>query len=1538
MALGFAIPEVKFLSITLDGGEDLLKKTDEPHTNQEAGQYGPQGDTAYAGVISNTTNLLEDNTTPMKVEIILAIKSAFDVTSKNIYSSFFKNNFSKYIKLRVLQSTSQAESNTVALLSYVSLANSTDDTIVSYIDGVADGNTYGNIGLQVQEAEMSDFDGLAPEMAPDTASSIEVKYDSDGNKIYLFPYKFTFTVPKSQGGTKVNHLSYFAHAYIDIQEIVTDEGLFGNIELPQEIVNQLSIGKVSGQAVIQGGTTNNFAQVFYQTPVTNTITPTGDVISSVQPFPLLKDEAGNIIGNDYSNASVWTGAVHYHGPSNPGPEGYIGWMGGPPGDDMGPKLISVAIKNNIIQDFREILELGRIDFDYSNFSNSWFNQVTTEKLQNNMDGLKQIASRDNPYLTDTDDIETAVIKSLTNSKNQSIFGDLYASTDGSGNKRFIFSFDKKQAIKQNTVFPKLVEYLLEEVPPSEAEANAEELLNQQLVKEIRMYRNRVYDENVADPAVDVHEIIQNDEPKLVAVSNDSTSGFLLKNFGTMKNSGKIVGSIKQINIDMPAADVIEGTQVKTVVHYTGTDRRQGGQSTDPLQSSQTTFVGDYVYSIEVTMVDPIIKWMEEKIKDLEIALYGEGTPNAPPGFSAYVNMAKSKPSYYNLYTNRFTQDFINATTGTSAEGGLGSWASWDFHSSRITNFLSVLTSFTSFYYGSQSAGLYNFLLTISSPFSGNPSGVETSFKVMESIYNKILNIFASASKYKKPIDAPQVGENAQGHPVHLAAGSNPRREFVLEHKFNTEIQGGISHLTGYDYLSLQNTIEEDTNPDDGLKNISFGQYDTRVFKETTKLFPSVPAAGNVSGLPIVDADGNVATYDTANITIYQYPLADHNLVNVEFQFETQKANADVAQAQLDKAKEELAAYLASPAVMNALYTPPFAYTQEQAKKIAALNKKIEELQAKASNMQKAYDDYLAEFGPPPSLTEAQGVALNPGDNVHFTKYAYLSPSVVNFEKADSHVLLNDGNMMISIPILNNVLLNILKHNEKAGQEFDFPVTPVATGVGKDDNPDKIIQPNVFNGVNGQELKYDLMNLLSLRQASVSVPMVSTSHAGSTNAGAAIGGSTSADAEVEKEAMEDIAIYLEQPDAQMQYEMVDLFTSEKDPVAILLSVVEQKRFNILSDARWAWEYYVKNAETSYADANGKSLLSFYAEYINWDNILKSQGFSDPYEEQNSPLKRAPNHVKALMLHLDWTKAALQNPAFGILTEMLQTGKPHSYDYEFEETSMYGVDGTNFLGVTAEAYKNSGPAGTSYTQIYAKNKVVYQTPEFLSFFMLNYKNIVKIECFLGYEQGNVNNPIWKELTLAMVGIYKNRKGNVLCRMTPYKKGMYGVERYDFENLPIYNDHFIIDFSEQESNVESLIPAEPVDILVGGELIPLDPVEEDPRDDPNQPPPAEDPVEIPLEEDPRELTFIPRDIPRGLNVTDLIVVDTRPEDQPQSYTPFNPQDTDTTEDTEEPVVATSQETTAEDPREESSSGRLQVGADGTSGNTGYSYGGGS
>ena len=121
---------------------------------------------------------------------------------------------------------------------------------------------------------------------------------------------------------------------------------------------------------------------------------------------------------------------------------------------------------------------------------------------------------------------------------------------------------------------------------------------------------------------------------------------------------------------------------------------------------------------------------------------------------------------------------------------------------------------------------------------------------------------------------------------------------------------------------------------------------------------------------------------------------------------------------------------------------------------------------------------------------------------------------------------------------------------------------------------------------------------------------------------------------------------------------------------------------------------------------------------------------------------------------------------------------------------------------------------------KRKVLYETPEFLSFWLMNFKNLVEVQALVGYEDTyetsispiagfdvnkelgyNVNAPIWKtlnyetyeellkdvELTLG------GGKRHILVRLVPYEKDLYGVKRYPIMELPIYNMHFIIDFSD-------------------------------------------------------------------------------------------------------------------------------------------------
>ena len=1218
MALGFKLPEVKFLSITLDGGTDLLKKTDEPHTEQD-------GEKSFTGVISNTSDDLNQAPEPMKVDVILGIQVAFDITSSNIYSSFFKNDFAKYLKLRVVQSTNYLTTQTI--LSDPTAYLKTEEVIPP--------------GTNSQYIDMSDFSGLQPELAPDNASSVEVKYDSSGNKIYIFPYPFQFEVPASQGGIKTDHLAYFTYAYIDIDTIVADEGLFGDIELPQEIVEKLSMGQVSTQTVIQNGTTNNFSQVFYTTPTDSDSNPTN--------FPDLRDENNNIIGKDYSQAQVWTGQFHYHGASNPGPNGYIGYMAALAGNNMGPFLTAVPIQNGIIQDFREIKELEKISFDYSLFSNSWFNQETTEKLQNNINGLKKLAGRDNPYLEDTDDIDMAIVKSLSNSKNKSVFGDFYSAMDGSGNTRYGFNINIKEAIKQNTVFPKLVDFLFET-----SDDSVDELLGQKLIKELKIYRHRVYEENPADPSVDIYEEVLNDHPKLVVATSESDDGLLLAKQEYSSDLEKVVGAIKQEDIHLTYnsnSGAESGSQTKKTKFYTGTDL-------------QTPIDGDYIFSIELNIKDPIIGWMKNRIDELEAVLVE---------FRIYNSICQEDPEYYNNYTNRFSQKGIEKLTSQY------SYESPLFIYNEIVKYFGILEKFSSF--DELTHGAFSLLALISSANYGNPSGVQTTLRVMESIYSKILKVFSSASKYKKAIDSQHVESQ-------YAAGSNPRRDFIIKHKFNTEIKGEIDHLTAYDYLSMQNTKDEDTPFASGLKSMSFAQYDTRVLYETNKL---TSTGANSNSFPI-------SIGGTNNIPV-----------------------------------------------------------------------------------------------------------LNPSDSINFTKYAYLSPSLVNFSDSDSTNLLNNGTIVTDVTKLNNTLLNIVKYNTKSGQTLDFPMAPVATGVGNN-LQDKII-PQSFDN----ELKYDLLNLMSLRQATVSSNEMPQPRK-STNAGGIVGGSTSTDmARLDSDALSTL---YELPDSQKKYGLVDIFTSTNDPTGMLLAATEQNHFNILSDPKWTWEYYVEF---------GNFDFGVHKEYLLWNSVSTLN--------MDSPLKRAPNHVKFLMVLLGW-KNNMGYPvpdAFEALKGYLKTNKPHAYNYDMlADGQLTLMHLSNFFGITSLGQELNGMISYG-ANMYPKNKVIYQTPEFLSFFLLNYKNIVKIEFLAGYKDDNINDPIWEELTNEFVEIFKFKDTfsgilakNILCRMVPYEKQLYGVKRYDFMKLPVYNEHFIVRFDEQEGpdpiEIPDPPPEEPIPDSFLEEEIPL------------------------------------------------------------------------------------------------------------------------
>ena len=365
---GFLIPKVNFVSVTLDGGSEIVKKTNEPHILDAQDESGPVPSVGFGLTPAK-----------MKIELVLSIEVEFyGQTSCNMLSYFLLEDFTKYLKILVVQSTN--ENVTKDLTEEPKKYFNHSDVLLKGL--------YGKYGynqddkFDVALINFSNYEGNALDLdnnpLTDDRSNIEKKYDENGNLVYVFPYKLIFTIPEAIGGVNVNNLSYFTQAYIDVEEIFLDEGILnGWVDLPDNIIQNLTSGEVNGLNVIQGGSTNSFGQVFYESQFTESgqalpLSAISNPTISIWSMPTIR----------IANPTICTGPVHYHGPQSPGPNGYVGYMAGTP-SDMGVPLISQTVFNGIIQDFREVIEIEKIDFNYSLFSNSWFNQNTIQSLYNN---------------------------------------------------------------------------------------------------------------------------------------------------------------------------------------------------------------------------------------------------------------------------------------------------------------------------------------------------------------------------------------------------------------------------------------------------------------------------------------------------------------------------------------------------------------------------------------------------------------------------------------------------------------------------------------------------------------------------------------------------------------------------------------------------------------------------------------------------------------------------------------------------------------------------------------------------------------------------------------------------------------------------------------------------------------------------------------------------------------------------------------------------------------------------------------------------
>ena len=200
-------------------------------------------------------------------------------------------------------------------------------------------------------------------------------------------------------------------------------------------------------------------------------------------------------------------------------------------------------------------------------------------------------------------------------------------------------------------------------------------------------------------------------------------------------------------------------------------------------------------------------------------------------------------------------------------------------------------------------------------------------------------------------------------------------------------------------------------------------------------------------------------------------------------------------------------------------------------------------------------------------------------------------------------------MRTDIKNLKNVMLNIVRYNTAKGQKLDFPFSTVATGQN-----DEVIKKSTST-----ESKFDLLTLMSTRQATVSAIEIlkEASPKNKTTSGIMGGIGTSinnlAASELLSTSKDDTV-------------GTNIYNSKIDPSPLLLTITQQNLFKILKEDIWSWEYYFK------------ILFYFFEEYLAYA-ILAGLGGGTGGAGQvpsQSPITRAPNHLKSLMINLDYTR--------------------------------------------------------------------------------------------------------------------------------------------------------------------------------------------------------------------------------------------------------------------------------------------------------------
>lgn len=688
---------------------------------------------------SEKTLSLRESNDNLVVTIRLMIK---DKISNDLISSWVdKLDIQKYLRIQIFQST-DAKSTAFLSLSQDMLEVIDDEKAISSNDKrlkVAS-SIYENDNL---EFIFEKFKNTIKSQVINVnrKQKTDKLIDENNNEISNINYTIKFVVNNSFP----EHLAYFVKTSFDVVKLAQDF----NLEY-----DTVSLDKMNGKVV------------------SDIVIDEGDIVDRSYVF---LDPNGNI----------WAGAVHL-GQNNQ-------WRSKSREEEGSVNLSLEIIANSKIQDFRNVKDIQKLQFDFSNI-NTKLGQIEIKMMRNDKIDPKRL---------------------------DEYFSDFSIAMDRNGDSKFFFSVNYEKLITDFSLYGGLIK--------KGGSRFVQEMMTKTKIKEMKILRRRVKIDSTINRfgvSTGLKRFDPNEADEVVCVAGE-------KSFGRFVTNNNVKGALREVEIVLDQNN-------SGIRHFTGMDKIMS-EITDGL----------YQYGVEMDIVDGSLEFFKERIADLAeaksdlVAYYNEASKLPLSKFIAEVQdphiqhpsetagTSTKLMGNFDFDSNKFTKKFINLMTSKYSGRNLPS-APWI---APITIYADVLDMFTDAFKSRRDRGIVlNSLFTYVSPKTGNPSGILAVIKLMDNLIGTIESIVKTGES-----KGPKKSKSKINKAI-LYNGQNHKKSFKVEKFFNSYFNSNQIRGVGMDYLSHGH---DDTRNDNGLKVISGDDFNRRINSETLRFFNSTDSDLNL---------------------------------------------------------------------------------------------------------------------------------------------------------------------------------------------------------------------------------------------------------------------------------------------------------------------------------------------------------------------------------------------------------------------------------------------------------------------------------------------------------------------------------------------------------------------------------------------------------------------------------------------------------------------------------------------------------------------